>query len=202
MAAQPQGGPLAVFQGDRFLARKKIFKLLGNAFHIYNPSGNLEFYVEQKAFKLKEAITVYRSEAKQEPALLIQARSVMDFSGIYDVTTPDGQTVGALKREGLKSMLRDEWTILDAGGQEIGKIMEDSMLKAMLRRFLSNLIPESFTVTIGGQEVADFDQHFNPFVAKYDIDFSKDTEHVLDRRLGIAAVVMLLAIEGRQSQYD
>ena len=57
----------------------------------------------------------------------------------------------------------------------------------------------SFTAHIGEDVVATFSQHFNPFVAKFDVDFSMDTQGKLDRRLGVAAVVLLLAIEGRQN---
>jgi hypothetical protein len=45
--------------------------------------------------------------------------------------------------------------------------------------------------------VVTFRQNFNPFVKKLAVRFT-DGEHVLDRRLGLAAAVLLLAIEGRQ----
>ena len=180
------------------MARKKVFSFLGQQFHIYGPNADLRFYIKQKAFKLREAITVYSDETMTTEVLKIQARSVMDFSGTYDVTTPQGEAIGALKREGLKSILRDKWLVLDASGQTVGTIEEDSAALALVRRFLSNLIPQSFTVTIKGQKAAEYRQHFNPFIAKYDIDFSLDQQDLFDRRLGIASVVLLLAIEGRQ----
>ena len=184
---------------DRYLARKKILSVLGNKFHIFDQQQNLCFFVHQKAFKLKEAITVYRDEQKQHPVLTIQARSIMDFSGTYDVTdVQTGEVVGALKRQGMKSMLRDEWHILDADGAQIGMVVEDSMALALIRRFLSNLIPQGFTATINGVEAATFQQNFNPFVAKYDIDLSRAEQVGLDKRLAIASVVLLLAIEGKQ----
>lgn len=202
-AQQPQGGQqggaLARFQGDQFLARKKVFSFLGNKFHIYGPSEDLRFFVKQKAMKLKEDITVFTDESMTTPVLKIGARSWQDFSGTYDVTTPQGERLGSLKREGLKSILKDKWLILNNDDQPVGEIEEDSTFAALMRRFLSNLIPQTFNVRLNGQQVAVFSQHFNPFVAKYDIDFSLDQNDSLDRRLGIAAVVLLLAIEGRQS---
>lgn len=192
-------GAMTRFEGDKYLARQKVFKMLGNAFYIFRPDGGLQFYVKQKAFKLKEAITVYGDEDMTDVELLIQARSIMDFSGTYDVTTPEGQKVGALRRQGMKSIFRDRWEILDPDDAVIGTVEEDSMALAILRRFLSALVPQSFTVAVGGETVGVFDQHFNPFVAKYDIDFSYDSRGQLDRRLGIAAVVLLLAVEGRQN---
>ncbi|MBL8616679.1 MAG: hypothetical protein JNM72_13795 [Deltaproteobacteria bacterium] len=184
---------------SHYVARKALFKLLGNAFRIHNTDGSLAFYVKQKAFKLKEDITVFADEGEKDAVLRIKARSALDFSATYDVTeVATGENVGALQRKGLKSILRDEWAILDASGAEIGKVQEDSAFLAIVRRFLSNLVPQSFTFTIGDVNVGAVKQHFNPFRVGYDVDFSAGAGK-LDPRLGVAAVVMLLAIEGRQA---
>lgn len=189
-----------LFAGSRFLIRKKIFKLAGAAFHIYTPDGDLAFYSKQKAFKLKEDIRLYTSEAMDTEALVIQARHVLDVSAAYDVIDPIAEEkVGALKRKGLKSMLKDEWIIMDSADKEIGLISEDSMVLALLRRFILNLIPQSYDGVVGGNQVCAFKQNFNPFVTKIDADFSKDTANLLDRRLGLAAAVLLCAIEGKQN---
>jgi uncharacterized protein YxjI len=187
------------FGHDRLMIRKKIFSFLGQKFHIYDPSGKLVFYTAQKAFKLKEDIRVFTDESMTRQVLGIQARGVLDFGMTYDVWDVEGQVkVGALRRKGLKSILRDEWHILAPNDQQIGTILEDSMGMAMLRRFLSNLVPQTFHGDIQGQPAMVFKQRFNPFVAKIDVDFSRDTAGALDRRLGVAAAVMLSAVEGRQ----
>jgi hypothetical protein len=173
--------------------------LLGAAFHIYDPNGNVAFYSKQKAFKLKEDIRVYTGEDMQNEVLTIKARSIIDFSAAYDVFDPATQTkVGALKRKGMKSILKDEWIILDANEREIGLIQEDSMMLALVRRFLTQLVPQSYDGTIRGQKVCQFKQNFNPFVTKITLDFSMDMNNLLDRRLGIAAAILLCAIEGKQ----
>jgi len=43
-----------------------------------------------------------------------------------------------------------------------------------------------------------FKQHRNPFVLKYDLDLSQNYERKLDRRIAIAAGILLCAIEGQQ----
>ena len=48
--------------------------------------------------------------------------------------------------------------------------------------------------------VCTFRQHFNPFVMKISVDFSGDEDEMLDRRLGIAAGILLCAIEGKQGR--
>jgi hypothetical protein len=58
------------------------------------PHGNPAAYSHQKAFKLREDITLYTDESKSDPMLKINTNSVLDFSGTYDVTTPEGLRLG------------------------------------------------------------------------------------------------------------
>jgi uncharacterized protein YxjI len=185
--------------GARFVAKKAMFTFLGAAFRIFGPEGNLQFFVKQKAFKLKEELTVFADEGQTRPMLRIQARRRMDFSATYDVVDANtNEAVGALKRMGMKSMFRDEWEILAPNGDEvIGKIVEDSGVMALVRRFLIKIIPQTFHVTVGGTEAGIVKQRFNFFALTYDVDFTQGAG-LLDPRMGVAAVVLLLAIEGRQ----
>jgi uncharacterized protein YxjI len=181
----------------KYVAKKAMFSFMGSAFRLFSPTGELAFFVKQKAFKLKEEITVCADEAQQNPRLRIKARSIMDVSATYDVTdAASGSVVGALRRKGLKSIIRDEWAILN-NDQEVGKVIEDSGFLAILRRIFP-IIPQTFKVSMGDVEVGMIKQRFNPFQLAYDVDFSADTGNKLDRRLAVATVVLLLAIEGRQ----
>lgn len=187
------------FALDQYLARRKLLTFFTPKFHVYDTMGQLVAYVEQKAFKLKEDITVFADEEKQRPLLSIKARQVIDFSAAYDVVDASTQQdVGALRRKGWKSILRDEWVLLGPTEQELGRIQEDSQLMATLRRFLSNLIPQRYHIEVEGRPAGEIRQHFNPFVLKHDVDLRADTGRRLDRRLALAAVVLLQAIEGRQ----
>ncbi len=187
------------FEHSTYLVRRKILKLFGAAFHIYDPDGNVAFYSKLKAFKMKEDIRVYTGEDMQEEVLVIQARKILDFSAAYDVVDPTtNEKVGVLKRKGMKSILKDEWIFMDANDQEIGLIKEDSTFFALFRRFISSIIPQTYHGYIGNNLVCTFKQNFNPFVMKINLDFSPDTNNLLDRRLGIAAAVLLTAIEGKQ----
>lgn len=187
---------------ETYQLRRKFFKLFGASFHIFDPEGNLVLFSKQKAFKLKEDIRIYSDESMGEEVLRIKTKSVWDIAGTYDVFDPTtNETVGALKRKGLKSMLKDEWLFLDEHGQEVGKIVEDSMVRAIVRRTIeaaSTFMPQGYTATWKGQHVATFKQNFNPFIQKINLDFTPDTGNLLDPRLGLAAAVLLCAIEGRQ----
>src|SRR5262245_12081740 len=191
----------ARFSHQTYLLRKKFWQFFGGSFYIYDPSGALVLFSKMKAFKLKEDIRVFTGETMQTEALSIQARSVLDFSGSYDVyDSATGQRVGALRRKGLKSSFyKDEWVILDGAERAVGLIQEESAFLALLRKYLLGaLIPQSFNVQIDGRTVATFNQRFNLFATKLTLDFSPDPQHQFDRRLGIAAGILLCAIEGKQ----
>jgi hypothetical protein len=188
------------FQYDQFLLKRQVLALTG-ILRIYNSQGQLVLFSQQKMFKLREDIRVYADETKSRELIYIQARQILDFSAFYDVIDSQYMTkVGGLRRKGFRSMVQDEWEVLDTQEQPLGVLKEDSLTQALLRRFLlGTLLPQNYDLTIGDARVADLRQRFNPFRYELDIDFQMDTAHKLDRRLGIAAAILLATIEGRQS---
>ncbi len=186
------------FQHNYYLFRRKVFKFFGGAFHVYDKTGRVVFYSKQKAFRLREDFRIYSDESQSRELLTIKTPHIIDFSATYYVQdTTTGEKVGGIKRKGLKSILKDEWIFLSSDGQEIGMLAENSMIMALLSRYL-NLIPQKYTITsVSGRKVAEIIQHFNPFISKYSMNIS-DPEYLIDRRLLIAAGVLLAGIERRQ----
>lgn len=191
-----------VFQQSQYLVRRKIFKLLGGAFHVYDlQQQHLYAYSKMKAFKLKEDIRLYTGQDMTIELLTIKARQIMDFGATYDVVDPRQGKIGALRRKALKSVIRDEWLILDPDDREVGMIQEDSTGFALVRRlvgFASIFMPQKYFVTIGGVPVASFQQNFNPFVYKLVVDLTADRTGMFDRRMALAGAILLTAIEGKQ----
>jgi uncharacterized protein YxjI len=188
----------SAFNHDQFIARAKVFDIAPK-FHFYDMQGNKIAFLKRKLFKLKEDIRLYADDSATRELLLIKARSILDFGATYDVTdATTQQKIGALRRKALKSMLRDEWEILDAAEAVIGRIREDHMVLALLRRFGLNFIPQEYEFEVGGALAGTAKQGWNPFVLRMHIDLTADSLRRLDRRLAAAAIVLLLAVEGRQ----
>ena len=189
-----------IFQFPTYLLQRQAIALTGK-FRFYDPAGRLVMFSEQKMFRLREDIRVYDGEDKVREVLSVKARQIMDFSAAYDVVdTEMNQKVGVLRRKGLRSILRDEWEVLDANDQVIGQLFEDSVGLALLRRLvLGSWLPQNYDMTIGGARVADLKQNFNLFRYELNLDFSMDTTSRLDRRVGIAAGILLAAVEGKQT---
>ena len=189
-----------IFQFPNYLLRRQAIALTGK-FRFYDPAGRQIMFSEQKMFRLREDIRVYADEGKTQEVLSIKARQILDFSAAYDVVdTEMNQKVGALRRRGLQSILRDEWEVLDDNDNVLGKLFEDSVGLALLRRFvLGSWLPQNYDITVGDQRVADLKQRFNPLRYELDVDFRMDTSQRLDHRLGLAAGILLAAVEGKQS---
>ncbi len=187
------------FELSEFMIRRKFLKVFGASFHVYDPDGNVVGFSKQKAFKLKEDIRLYADESATQELLTIHARQIIDFSAAYDIIDAQaGTKVGAARRKGFKSILRDAWELLDENDVPVAKLEEDSGGLAFLRRFLTNLIPQTFHLKDeGGNELAVLSQRFNPFVHKLDVSIRPAC--TIDRRLVWGAAVLIAAIEGRQN---
>jgi len=176
--------------------RRKVLKLFGGSFHVYDGDRVVAF-CSQAAFRLREDIRLYADETKTQELLWIQAREVIDFAASYGVVdSATGTAVGLLRRRGLKSLLRDSWEVVGADQKPLATVEEDSTGMALLRRFLSNLIPQTFHLRGPAGGTAVFRQRFNPLV--YSLEVTVPPDVGVDRRLVFAAAILVAAIEGRQ----
>lgn len=193
------------FQYNQYLLKRQVLALTGKV-RLYEPGGQLVIYCEQKMFRLREDIRAYRDESKSQEVLLIKARQIIDFSAAYDVVDPIyNQQIGTLRRKGWRSLVQDEWEVLDPSGQIIAILREDNLTRALLRRFLlGTLLPQDYDLVAASSagptdvRLADLKQRFNLFRYELDLDFSMDPAQRVDRRLGIAAGILLAIIEGKQ----
>ncbi|MFL5576893.1 MAG: hypothetical protein ACJ79S_13085 [Gemmatimonadaceae bacterium] len=82
---------------------------------VTDAAGRLLLYVKQKAFKLKEKVTVYEDAAQTRPLYTIAADRVIDISAQYEITTASGGRLGAVKRRGMRSIWKAHYDVLRDG---------------------------------------------------------------------------------------
>jgi uncharacterized protein YxjI len=187
-----------IFQEDRFTALQKIFSFTPQ-FRFYDTQGKTLAYLRKKVFSWKDQIRVFTDETHSLELLTINARKIIDWGSAFEVTDSlNHQRVGVLKRRGWRSFVRSEWLIFDAQEQQVGRIVEQSAFKAVMRRLLGDLLPQSYSFEIQGQQVGTARQRLNFLMPRMEADFSSDSGRLLDRRLATAAVVLIMSIEGRQ----
>jgi uncharacterized protein YxjI len=178
-------------------------KILGEEFHIYTDDNQevMIGYSKQKALKIKEDIRVFSDESQSNEILTIKARNIFDLSGNYDFTDSNtGESLGGVRRNFKKSLFQDSYSIYGPDNQVYGEIKEDSMMNAIIRRFVpfANLaFPQVFSMDVQGQSPITFTQKINPIIQKLTVQIPDGNQ--LDRRVVLGAAMIVIAIEGKQS---
>ncbi|MBN1311012.1 MAG: hypothetical protein JXB30_06295 [Anaerolineae bacterium] len=106
------------------------FKIMALAPQIFirDGGGRDIFYVHQKLFKLKEDIGVFRNSSKTNQIFSIKADRIIDFSARYNFTDSNGISLGAIKREGMRSIWKASYGIFGDGEQITHYIKEDNAM--------------------------------------------------------------------------
>ena len=192
-----------LLESNQYLIRKKLLKVLGEEFHIYLDDNQEELigYSKQKALKLKEDIRVFSDDSESHEILKIKARGIIDFwSQSYDFTdTNTGENIGGIQRQGGKSLLQDSYSIYDSNNQKYGEIKEDSMMNALIRRFVpfaKFAFPQKFALSCPGHSPIHFTQKINPIIQKLTVEIPPENQ--IDRRVILGAAMIVIAIEGKQ----
>jgi hypothetical protein len=190
----------AAFDVDAYFCRRKIIALVGKI-SVTDSSGAVVAFSRQKAFKLREEIRVFTDESEGTPLLMIKARNIIDFGATYDVTAPDGTAVGALRRKGFKSMVRDQWMVLGSGDSPDGSVDEAGATGLALARrfvpFVAWFVSQDYTMTVNGATVAQMQRNRNPFVSKLAVQVERRAP-AAQRRLLLAAAVLLRIVAGKE----
>ena len=186
---------------DRFTI-DQLIRPMANLYRI-STDGTPVAFVRQKKLAVKEDIRFYADEGQTEELFRIKARSLMEFSSRYDVTTPAGEKIGVLGKVFGKSLFRSTWSIMNAEEQQVAVAQERSVAVAVIRRLIDIVpygdfvpIPFHFTIDAEGTHFGDMNRRIG-YRDTYDLDLSGDTERTIDRRLAIALGTALDALQSR-----
>lgn len=191
------------FQRDKFLMDEKHFTI-GDKYRLYDESGEPLFYADRERFKAHADIHIYDDENKTKELLKIKDKSIFDINATMEIMDPETEALlGSFKRKALASLIRRTWYILDKQGAEIGCVIEDSLIKALLRRllagrlgFLATLIKTDFIIKLDGREIGKFIRRWT-IMDRYVLDLSADPSKDFDRRLAVGLGILLDSAEAR-----
>jgi uncharacterized protein YxjI len=186
---------------DRFVIDQLIRPMV-NLYRI-SADGQPIAFVRQKRMAIREDIRFFANEDETEELFRLKARAVMEFSGRYDVTTPEGERIGVLGKVFGRSLFRSTWRVLDAAEQELAIATERSFTVAILRRAAEAIpyadfipIPFHFTIDRGERHIGDMNRRLG-FRDTYELDVAGDVERTIDRRLAVALGIALDALQSR-----
>jgi len=183
------------------------FKIIAIApqISVFDATGNLICYVRQKAFKLKEAVTVFSDAAQTIPLYRIQADRILDISATYHITETSGRALGAVRRQGMRSLWRAHYDI-ERDGRSAFLIREENPWVKVLDGVISDIpvigmlsgyvLHPAYRVTRAGSDEQVVRAVKRPafFEGRYRIDrtgtLSEDEE-----RLVLLGLLMMLLLE-------
>lgn len=177
---------------------------IGTRVQVTDAAGRQVAYVRKKKFKLKADVMVYADEDQRELLFRIKADRLIDFGASYAISTPDGQTIGAVKRQGVRSLWRSAYSIAEARGMEVGGIREENPWTKVADSVVQ-MIPfadmldglffnPAYVVDLRGQTVLRMQKQRSLLESRFRLEksgeFSED-----DERLLLASVIMMLLLE-------
>jgi hypothetical protein len=153
-------------------------------------------FVRQKKLAIREDLRFFADESESEELFRVKARQVVDVGGRYDVTTPAGERIGVLQRRFAQTLLRTTWTVLDADEGPIAEVSESSMARAVLRRVVDVPLLYHFSILVDGKQVGEVKRVLT-LRDRYVMTLGGDFDRRIDRRLAVALLVVLDALQSR-----
>lgn len=121
------------------LTLKFKFGVINPQFSVVDMGGKPVAYVKQKAFKLKEDITVFKTEAQTDQRFKIKADRWLDYNASYSFTDNGGKERGRLVRKGSRSIWKAEYELYDEAGKQDLLIQEDNPWVRVADHFLGEI---------------------------------------------------------------
>ncbi len=176
-----------------YTIKRKFWSMLERVFRVFTADGQLIMYIKHPVLKLREEFMVYEDEAQTRPLLKVKSKQVIAINFSYDITDAlTNQPLGTVQKQGLRSIVRDKFLILDPGGAEIGYAEEQGA--SVLRRFFP-LLTSKHAIFIRGEQVAFIRQTFRFFTKEFVVDLSPS--HV-EPRFVLAVALLCLMAEARR----
>lgn len=185
------------------------FKLIAIAqqLTITDATGSVIFYVKQKAFKLKEAVTVFADIEQTRPLYTINADKVLDFSARYHFRDAGGNSAGSVKRQGMKSIWKARYDILDGENPVMTIAEENAWIKVwdsllgeipIIGMFTGYLFHPAYLVShVNGTLLMRLEKKPAFFEGKYSIEKHVDMPPAEETR-ALLSLIMMILLERRR----
>ena len=113
---------------------------LSSDFNITDKNGNYVAYVRQKMFKLKEDVVIFNDESRSRELFRIKANQWIDFNASYSITDlENGKNFGRLARQGMRSLWKSHYEVLDENNALKYHISEDNAWVKVLDGFVGEI---------------------------------------------------------------
>ncbi len=177
---------------------------IGTRIRVTDAAGRIVAYARKKKFKLKEDVSVFEDEDQKRLLFRMKADRMLDFSARYAISGPEGHPIGAVGRQGMKSLWSSAYVLVDADGMEAGWIREENPWVRVLDGVMESIpfgdalgglfFNPAYLVKLRGQDVLRVQKQRSVLESSFRIeklaDFSEEDEDLL-----LASIIMMVLLE-------
>lgn len=102
------------------------FLTISSYMRVVDATGQLVAYVKQRAFRLREDVTIFANEAQTDPLYHIKADRIIDIGASYSIATADGRPLGVVRQRGLRTLWKATYDIRDGAGSAAAVVHEEN----------------------------------------------------------------------------
>jgi uncharacterized protein YxjI len=176
-----------------YTIKRKFWSFLERVFRVWTGDGQLIMYIQHPIFRLREEFMIYEDEGQTRPLLRVKSKQVVAINFAYEITeASSGRVLGTVRKQGLRSIVRDKFILLDAADREIGYAEEQGA--SILRRFFPWLTSKH-AIFVNGSQVAFIEQVFRFFTKEFTVDLQPSE---VDPRFVLAVALLALMAEARR----
>jgi uncharacterized protein YxjI len=106
---------------------------------VADASGREILYVRQKLLKLRDKIKVFSDSSQSQELYEINADRILDFSARFVFTDRQGRTVGAIQRQGTRSIWKATYDIQEASGRDLFRVQEEQPWLKVIDYFVEEI---------------------------------------------------------------
>jgi len=149
-------------------------------------------------------VRVYEDEDQSRLLFRMKADRMIDFSARYAISGPDGHPIGAVGRQGMKSLWSSSYVLADASGEQAGSIREENVWVKVLDGLIESVpfgdalgglfLNPAYLADLRGHDVLRVQKQRSVLESSFHIeelaDLSEDEEDLL-----LAGIIMMVLLE-------
>jgi hypothetical protein len=145
-------------------------------------------------------VTVFEDAAMTQPAFTMHQATRYTFPAVeFAVRAAGGRDIGHLRMSSFSRLAKHHWHILDRDGTtEIGDAVEESLPRAVVRKFLGKFSAQyesNLRIRAGWSDAGWIVRRPSELTEARVLDVTLDAGKELDRRLALALALLVIAAE-------
>lgn len=183
----------AVFEQDHFFVHRAPLPW-SSKLYFYDEQGRTLAFVRNTKCEWSKDVRVFTDPTLSFELLVIKpVREAGPGSHFKVVDSVNSEIVGKIRHLPVFGFQRQEWELLGPARNELCVIRENSALLGVMRRYLTESLPQSYTFSAAEGTLGSAVRASSLFSPQMEIEFNGDCAKLIDRRLVIAALVLISA---------